>query len=146
MLFPPSMLSPLSTQSPRRVVVTGIGVVSPIGIGREAFSASLRNRTSGVHTISYDTSPLSIHIGGEVRDFDPKVYVRPRKSLKVMSREIQFACTAADLAMADAGLGPDHRAAANCDPDRLGVVFGSDMIYCEPEETLEAYRACMPEG
>ena len=80
-------------------------MVSPIGIGREAFWTSLENRTSGVRPISaIDTSALSIHIGGEVRDFDPKRYVRPRKSLKVMLREIQFAFTAADLAMTDAGL------------------------------------------
>ena len=95
---------------------------------------------------AFDTHALSIHIGGDVRDFDPKQYVRPRKSLKVMSREIQFAFTAADLAMADAGLGPERNGAAACDPDRLGVVFGSDMIYCELDEMIEAYRACMPGG
>jgi 3-oxoacyl-[acyl-carrier-protein] synthase II len=136
-----------SLQKPRNVVITGVGVVSPIGIGREAFSAGLQNRTSGVRTISaIDTRGLSIHIGGEIRDFDPKKYVRPRKSLKVMSREIQFAFTAADLAMADAGLTPREGGASRCDPNRLGVVFGSDMIYCELDEVIEAYRACMPEG
>ncbi len=133
-------------QKPRSVVITGVGVVSPIGIGREAFWTSLENRKSGVRAISaIDTEGLSIHVGGEIRDFDPKQYVRPRKSLKVMSREIQFAFTAADLAMADAGLTPGE-SNGQCDPDRLGVVFGSDMIYCELEEVIEAYRACMPEG
>jgi len=141
-LMPIRMPPTRSNQSPRSVVVTGVGVVSPIGIGREAFWASLSNCTSGVRTISaFDTSGLPIHIGGEVRDFDPKQYVRPRKSLKVMSREIQFAFTASDLAMADAGLGPEK-----CNPDRLGAVFGADMIYCELEEIVEAYRACMPNG
>jgi 3-oxoacyl-[acyl-carrier-protein] synthase II len=91
-------------------------------------------------------SALSIHIGGEVRDFDPKRYVRPRKSLKVMSREIQFAFTAADLAMADAGLAPTSGSANQCDPDRLGVVLGSDMIYCEIDEVVEAFRTCLPNG
>ena len=94
---------------------------------------------SGVRPITaFDTGALSIHIGGDVRDFDAKQYVRPRKSLKVMSREIQFAFTAADLAMADARLGPQGNAAAACDPDRLAVVFGSDMIYCELDEVVEA--------
>ena len=131
----------------RSVVITGVGVVSPIGIGRTAFWASMQRGVSGVRRIqSIDTKALSIHIGSEVADFDPKQYVRPRKSLKVMSREIQFAFTAADLAMADAGLGPDNAAANQCDPDRLGVVFGSDMIYCELDEAIEAYRACMPNG
>ncbi len=142
------MLQSHSVQKPRSVVVTGVGVVSPIGIGREAFWAGLQNRTSGVRSISTDTSELSIHVGGEVRDFDPKRYVRPRKSLKVMSREIQFAFTAADLAMADAGLAAGAATEATiCDPDRLGVVFGSDMIYCELEEVIDAFRAaCQPEG
>jgi 3-oxoacyl-[acyl-carrier-protein] synthase II len=136
-----------SVEKPRSVVITGLGVVSPIGIGRAAFWKGLTSGTSGVGAItSFDTRDLSIHIGGEVRDFDPKQYVRPRKSLKVMSREIQFAFTAADLAMADAGLAAGGTATAACDPDRLGVVFGSDMIYCELDEVIEAYRACMPEG
>jgi 3-oxoacyl-[acyl-carrier-protein] synthase II len=133
--------------SPKSVVITGLGVVSPIGIGREAFRESLENRTSGVRPIdAFDTSALSIHIGGEVRDFDAKRYVRPRKSLKVMSREIQFAFTAADLAMTDAGLAPAGGTANPCDPDRLGVVFGSDMIYCEIDEVIEAFRSCLPNG
>jgi 3-oxoacyl-[acyl-carrier-protein] synthase II len=136
-----------SNSKPRSVVITGVGVVSPIGIGREAFLASLEAGTSGVRPITaFDTGALSIHIGGDVRDFDAKQYVRPRKSLKVMSREIQFAFTAADLAMADARLGPQGNAAAACDPDRLAVVFGSDMIYCELEEVVEAYRACFVNG
>jgi 3-oxoacyl-[acyl-carrier-protein] synthase II len=135
-----------STADSRSVVITGLGVVSPIGIGREAFLASLWEGKSGVRPIPFDTHPLSIHIGGDVRDFDAKQYVRPRKSLKVMSREIQFAFTAADLAMADAGLGPEGGGAGACDPDRLGVVFGSDMIYCELDEVVEAYRQCMPNG
>jgi 3-oxoacyl-[acyl-carrier-protein] synthase II len=148
-LAPPPcpMFESHSPHKPRSVVITGVGVVSPIGIGREAFWTSLENRTSGVRAIStIDTQGLSIHIGGEIRDFDPKQYVRPRKSLKVMSREIQFAFTAADLAMADAGLTPSAGGGSTCDPDRLGVVFGSDMIYCELDEVIEAYRACMPEG
>jgi 3-oxoacyl-[acyl-carrier-protein] synthase II len=133
-------------QTPKSVVVTGLGVVSPIGIGRADFLASLDSRTSGVRPISsIDTSALSIHFGGEVRDFDAKRYVRPRKSLKVMSREIQFAFTAADLAMTDAGLA-NGQGANQCDPDRLGVVFGSDMIYCEIEEMIEAFRPCLPDG
>jgi 3-oxoacyl-[acyl-carrier-protein] synthase II len=144
-LFRMPSRSPL--QTPKRVVVTGLGVVSPIGIGREAFWASLQNRTSGVRPIAaFDTSALSIHIGGEVRDFDAKQYVRPRKSLKVMSREIQFAFTAADLAMTDAGLVAVGAMANPCDPDRLGVVFGSDMIYCEIDEVIEAFRTCLPDG
>jgi 3-oxoacyl-[acyl-carrier-protein] synthase II len=128
--------------SPQEVVITGVGMVSPIGIGRAAFREALYSGRSGVRRIEhYDSSTLPISIGGEVPDFDGKLYVRPRKSLKVMSREIQFGFAAADLAMSDANL-----AAESMDADRFGVVYGSDMIYCEPEELAAAYRACLASG
>src|SRR5215471_20956513 len=113
--------------TPREVVITGLGVVSPIGIGTEAFAASLRAGRSGVRPIRlFDASGFPVRIGAEVADFDPKAYVRPRKSLKVMSREIQFGFAAADAAMNEAGLTFN-----NTEPDRLGVVFGADMMYCD---------------
>ena len=75
----------------REVVITGLGVVSPIGIGRDAFNASLRTGRSGIRPITlFDASGVPVRFAGEVADFDPKLYVRPRKSLKVMAREIQF--------------------------------------------------------
>ncbi len=134
------MPSVSTNRAPQAVVITGLGVVSPIGTGRSAFGSAIEQGQSGIRPLSFETA-LDIKIGGEVRDFDPKQYVRPRKSLKVMSREIQFAFTAADLAMVDAGLTPEKY-----DPQRLGVVFGSEMIYCELEELVDAYRACMPHG
>ena len=126
----------------REVVITGVGVVSPIGIGREAFAASLAAGRSGVRRLDlFVDSDLPAPIGAEVRDFDPKLYVRPRKSLKVMSRDIQFGFAAADLACADAKLR-DHP----LDPDRLGVVFGADLMPCELEELIPAFRGCLVEG
>jgi 3-oxoacyl-[acyl-carrier-protein] synthase II len=126
----------------REVVITGLGIVSPIGIGREAFLTSLRNGTSGVRPITlFDTAGFPVHFGAEVRDFDPKAYVRPRKSLKVMAREIQFGFAAADMALADASLGPER-----AEPDRFGVVFGAEMIYCELSDLESAFRACQQEG
>jgi len=134
----------------REVVITGVGVVSPIGIGRAAYQAALAAGRSGVRRITlFDPSELAVDFAGEVDSFDPKVYVRPRKSLKVMSREIQFGFTAADQALADAHLTSTDDSDSNApavDPDRLGVVFGSDMIYCEPEELIAAYRACLNDG
>jgi 3-oxoacyl-[acyl-carrier-protein] synthase II len=127
---------------PPEVVITGVGVVSPIGIGRAAFRDALYAGRSGVRRIEqFDSSTLPIDFGGEVTDFDPKEYVRPRKSLKVMSRDIQFGFTAADLAMTDANLAAD-----SVDADRFGVVYGADMIYCEPDELAAAYRACIENG
>jgi 3-oxoacyl-[acyl-carrier-protein] synthase II len=123
----------------REVVITGLGVVSPIGIGRDAFNASLRNGRSGIRPITlFDASGVPVRFAGEVTDFDPKQYVRPRKSLKVMAREIQFGFAAADMALQDAKLDP-----AREDPDRFGVVFGAEMIYCELNELESVYRNCI---
>lgn len=76
-----------------------------------------------------------------IPDFDPKLYIRPRKSLKVMSREIQMGFAAADMAMIDASL-----ATGTVDPDRFGVVFGSDMIYADLEDLEGTYRRCITAG
>jgi len=124
------------------IYITGVGVVSPIGIGRETFWRSLCEGRSGIRHLDLpDEPPLYPPIGGAVVDFDPKQYVRQRKSLKVMSRDIQLACAAAELAAADA-----KSTAGAFDPDRLGVVFGAGMIPCELEELVGTYRACMLDG
>src|SRR5262245_41166603 len=137
-----AMPSPSQLSNSRDVVITGLGVVSPIGIGTEAFTASLRAGRSGVRAITlFDASGFPVRIGAEVVDFDPKAYVRPRKSLKVMSREIQFGFAAADMAMTAAGLQQGQ-----AEPDRFGVVFGAEMIYCELDELEAVYRRCMTEG
>ena len=126
----------------QEVVVTGIGVVSPIGSGRDAFWESLAAGRSGVGPISsFDTSGLPVHFGGEIRDFDAKLRVKPRKSLKVMSRDMQLGFAAADEALADAGI-----AAGALDPDRFGMIFGADMIYDELQETAAVFRGCRVEG
>ncbi len=126
----------------REIVITGMGVVSPIGIGREAFWASLDAGRSGVRAVStLNDDCWPVHIGGEVVDFDPKRFVRPRKSLKVMSPEIRFAYAAADMACSDGQLEVD-----GMDSERLGVVFGADMIYCDLEEIISAYRGCLVDG
>ncbi|HZZ28915.1 MAG TPA: beta-ketoacyl-[acyl-carrier-protein] synthase family protein [Pirellulales bacterium] len=126
----------------RDVVITGLGVVSPIGIGPKAFWSSLQAGRSGVRPITqFDTSALPVQFGAEVVDFDPKAYVRPRKSLKLMSREIQFGFAAADMAVTSAGLTSPF-----AEPDRCGVVFAADMIYCELAELENAYRRCLAQG
>lgn len=126
----------------RDVVITGLGIVSPIGIGRETFWNSLLTGRSGVDRSSWlEGLRFPVTIAGEVKDFDGKAFVTPRKSLKVMCREIQFAYAAATLAMQDAGL-----AAGAVDPDRVGCVLGCDMLYCENEDVEEIYRSCVVDG
>jgi 3-oxoacyl-[acyl-carrier-protein] synthase II len=124
------------------IVVTGMGVLSPIGIGEGPFWAALTEGRSGIRRLNLATDPAQpAPFGGVVADFDPKQYVRPRKSLKVMSRDIQLAFAAADLACVEAGLR-EHAV----DPERLGVVFGSGLIPCELDELVGAYRGCTVDG
>ncbi len=137
--------------APRReIVVTGVGVVSPIGIGSDHFWSSLCQRRSGVRSLDlfhhsdlrpFGHSDLPVTIGAVVDDFHPERYVRPRKALKVMCRDIQFGFVAADLACCGAGFD-----SSPVDPQRLGVVFGADMMTCDLEEMIDAYRGCMADG
>ena len=128
--------------SQRSVVITGVGVVSPIGIGTEAYWDSLSQQRSGVELLPARADlDLPACIGAAIKDFDPKQYVKPRKALKVMCREIQTGFSAAGLAVEQAQLGEVQLA-----PERLGVVFGSEMLYCEPDEMVDVYRRCMDDG
>ena len=127
---------------PRRVVITGIGCVTPIGIGREAVTQSYWEGRSGVRTLpQFDVPGFPVRFAGEVVDFDAKQFITPRKSLKVMSREIQMAVSAATLAVQEAGLDT-----TTLDPERFGVVFGADMMYSDPEEMGPAFAACVVDG
>ncbi len=127
---------------PRDVVITGLGVVSPIGIGRDQFAESLRQQRGGILVRDgLENSEMAFRLAAEVKDFDAKKYVKPRKSLKVMCREIQFAFATASMAMEEAGL-----AIGQIDPDRIGVVLGSELYYCKIEDLEDVYRNCCEDG
>jgi 3-oxoacyl-[acyl-carrier-protein] synthase II len=114
----------------REVVITGVGIVSPIGVGREAVWNAIQSRQSGVRPLAQLASVGWIApFGGEVKDFDPKELIQPRKSIKVMSRDIQLASAAAELAWQDSCLSQ-----ATLDPDRFGVVGAAGVMYCDLEE------------
>lgn len=121
-------------QKKRRVVVSGIGVISPLGLGREEFWAGLMAQRSGVAGITlFDTDGFPTRIAAEVKNFDPLKYIEKKKSLKVMIRDMQFAVAAAREAAEDAGLE-----SATFNPERLGVVFGASMISTDPCELAPA--------
>ena len=123
---------------PPEIVITGIGVVSPIGIGIEPFWKSLHDGRSGVRPYSIlQGTEMPVRFGGEITDFEPKKYVKPRKSLKVMSRVIQQGVAAAALAVEEAGI-----ADGVVEPDRFGVVFGSEMLYGPVDELKDVYERC----
>ncbi len=106
----------------KRVVVTGIGVVSPVGTGKDQFWQSLIEGKSGIDLIKrFDASELPTRIAGEVKDFDPHDFI-DKKEARRMDRFTQLAVVAADMAIADAGL-QNH----NNDPFRAGVILGSGV-------------------
>jgi 3-oxoacyl-[acyl-carrier-protein] synthase II len=122
----------------RDAVVTGVGVVSPIGIGEDAFWDSLVRGASGIRQLDGALGQVpKLGFGGNLVDFDPKAHVRPRKALKVMCREIQTAFAAATLAFEAADLTSESLAA-----DRIGTVFGSEMMSGEPEEVVDTMIDC----
>src|SRR2546421_11374553 len=91
---------------PRRVVITGMGCVTPIGIGREAFWRALQNGESGVRRIeSFDVTDAPVQIAAEVRDFDWEAELNP-KDRKHVPRTVPLAIAAAREALEDAGIHP----------------------------------------
>ncbi len=106
----------------RRVVVTGIGCVSPVGIGAEAAWESIEAGRSGIGPItSFDASAYSTRFAGTVDDWDPSRWLEPKEARR-MSRFQQFAVVAADEALADSGLVIDETNA-----ERVGVIVGSGI-------------------
>src|SRR5438067_2862875 len=105
---------------PRRVVVTGLGAVTPVGNSAPEAWANLLAGCSGIATISlFDPTQFSVRIGGEVKNFKPEEHISS-KDLRHMDRSAKFALVAAKEAHADAGLDM----AAEC-AERVGVVFGT---------------------
>ena len=119
------------------VVITGIGIVCPLGVGREAVWSAIAGRQTGVRSLPHLVeSNCPVPIGGMVPQFEPKQYIKPRKSLKVMSRETQLGFSAAELAWEDAALE-----GANLDPERIGVALGANIFRSEIDELVGIFDA-----
>lgn len=130
------------------VVITGMGVVCPIGVGLDEVRSSIQARRSGVRVIEdVRQAGWITPYGGTVQGFEPKKFVKPRKSLKVMADEIQWAFAAGEQAWAHAGLPEDSQGGGGAvDPERVGVVCGAGLLYCDMEEMEPAYKACVGDG
>src|SRR4051812_24352188 len=90
----------------RRVAITGIGPVTPVGIGRDAFWDALMHGRSGAHPLTrFDTENFPVRIAAEIDDFDASEYLPPKRARK-LERFSQFAYAAAKLALDDASLEP----------------------------------------
>lgn len=106
----------------RRIAITGMGLVTPLGIGTEPTWARLRAGESGIGPITrFDASEFTTQIAGEIRDFDPTQWI-PKRNLRTMDVFIQYALAAADMAVIEAGLVDDKP-----DPERWGCYVGAGM-------------------
>ncbi|MDA8441663.1 MAG: beta-ketoacyl-ACP synthase II [Peptococcaceae bacterium] len=119
----------------KRVVITGLGVISPVGIGQDEFWQNLIAGKSGVGPVTrFDVSEMPTKIAAEVNDFDPSLYL-DRKEARRMDRFAQFAVAAAKLAVQDAKLELEPE-----DKDRVGVVLGCGIggvgTFEDQKETL----------
>ena len=120
----------------KSVVVTGIGVVSPIGIGSEAFWDSLQAGKSGIisrEDLANTDGPF--RIAAPVAGFEGKRLIKPRKAIKIMCQPIQFGVAAAMMAAEQAGL-----AAAEISADRVGTIFGTETFFANPHEVSDIFR------
>ncbi len=133
----------------KRVVVTGIGIVSPIGIGVKDYWANLLAGQCGIKRIeAFDPSGFACHLAGEVpgykiSDYVPKSY---RKATKVMARDIELAVIAADEAFKDAGLKSQAYATpAEIDGLRFGCNIGAGLISAQLDELTGAMHVARAE-
>ncbi len=106
----------------RRVVITGIGPVTPIGIGKEAFWSGLRAARSAVRRLTrFDPSPFRSRVAAQVDDFDPTRWIEPRRARR-LDRCSLFSLAAARLALDDAGIELNRE-----DTDRVGAMMGTAL-------------------
>jgi 3-oxoacyl-[acyl-carrier-protein] synthase II len=132
--------------SDRRVVITGLGLVTPLGDSIDRLWTSLHEGRGAVGPIkSFPIEGLPTNTGGEIRDFSFEKYALPkldkkalRKSKKYMARDIQLAVAAAQAAFADAGL-----AQGGVDPTRIGIDLGAGLISTELDELAPAIQRAM---
>jgi 3-oxoacyl-[acyl-carrier-protein] synthase II len=136
----------------RRIVITGVGLISPLGNTKESLWEGLSARRSAVAPLSsVPPGGLPVGFGAEARQFenddidsfgplDKERKKAIRKGLKVMCRECQMGVAAAQLALADSGLP-----VGQFDPERIGIIFGADYMLTVAEDFSEGIRQCLDE-
>jgi len=132
------------TTNSRRTVLTGFGVINPIGSGPDAFWQTLLAGTPGVHTITHiDPKHLPSRMAGEVRGFSGKSLIEKsyRRTLNAMARTVEFGVIGCQLAMQDAGL-----AKGGIPPERIGIEFASVMGATELDDLGPASKLAMRPG
>jgi 3-oxoacyl-[acyl-carrier-protein] synthase II len=106
----------------KRVVITGLGCVTPVGTGKDTFWDNIKNGVCGIDKITrFDASSFQTQIAGEVKDFNPEDYIN-KKELKRMDRFSHFAIASADMAVKDSNLDLE-----SLDKEQMGVIIGSGI-------------------
>ncbi len=124
----------------KRVVVTGIGVVSPVGIGKDEFWNALLSGKNGIGPIThFDASEYTARIAGEVKDFDPAAYGIDKKEARHMDISTQYAVAAAKLALEDSKINLDEE-----DRYRIGTIVGTGIGGMETLHNL--YKGLFAKG
>ena len=139
------------TDSTPRVVITGVGSVSPLGNDSDSLLQSLRDGKSGIRPLTavphdvlkFNHGAEAVDFTGDISNYGPlekKLQRTIRKGSKVMCREIEMGVAVAQLALHDAGFSVD-----DFDPNRTGVIYGCDYIMSMPEEYAAGIAACISE-
>lgn len=123
----------------KRVVITGLGCVTPVGTGKDEFWTNIKNGICGINKITrFDSSSFQTQIAGEVKDFNPEDYMNKKES-KRMDRFTHFAIASASLAVKDANLDIDL-----LDREKVGVIIGSGIGGVETIE--EQHKILLEKG
>ena len=108
----------------RRVVITGLGAITPLGNNVETFWSNLKNGVSGISTIdAFDTTSYDCKIGGQIRDFDPKPFFKNPKDVRRTDRFTQLSMAAAKMALEDSGIDVPNVERR----DRFGVIVSTGI-------------------
>ena len=120
------------------VVVTGVGVVAPNGVGAVSFWDSLVAGRSGISLrAGFEDVQLPHRIAASISGFEGKKYIKPRKAIKIMCGPIQFGCAAAAMALTQANFSEGVLA-----QDRVGTVFGTETFFADPAEVADVFQKC----
>lgn len=141
----------MTTNNSHRVVITGLGIVSPLGCEPEALWQNVAENKSSIRPLTgIPGAALPVHFGSEVYEFtgaiedygplDNQLKRAIKKNMKVMCREIEMGVAAAQKAITHSQLPENAR-----EPDRCGVLFGCDYILTRPEEYADGARSCRDE-
>jgi 3-oxoacyl-[acyl-carrier-protein] synthase II len=126
----------------RRVVITGVGLVTPLGVGAEDNWAALRAGRAGVRELTgFDASRMPVKIAAEVGDFSAPTSARDRRASKMYHRNVRYALGAVGMAFADAGLAPDA-----LDRSRLGIAMACGEVGTRFADFQPAVRAALKVG